>query len=58
MILIEQLGDALEYAARRIAGGGGHLVIAVAPAVSIGRDQIGEGAAGVYAYEDFTHGLL
>ena len=54
-VLIEQLGDAVEDAARRIAGGGGHLVIAVTPAVEIGGHQIGKRAAGINAYEKLAH---
>ena len=58
LVLIEQLGNAIQNAARGITRGGGHLVVVVTPAVEISSHQIGEGAAGVYAYEDFAHAEL
>ncbi len=57
-VLVEQLGDAVEDALRRIGRLRRHLVISVAPALGVDRDEIGERAAGVYADEDLAHAFI
>jgi len=44
---LEDLGDAVEHRAGRLSGGGGQLVVRVAPAGGITQHEVGERAAGV-----------
>ena len=51
-VLIEQFCDAVQEATSGIRGRGWYLVIVIAAAFEIDRDQVGEGAAGVHADPD------